>query len=220
MPFTAALFDMDGVIVDTEPLHRKAFSKTFDQYEIEVSGDLYTTFTGKTTMQACHELVDYFDLACRPEDLAQTKRHHFKHFFDTDPDFDLIPGIRDLLENYRENDIKMVVASSASMNTINWVFERFHLERYFMGKLSGADLIASKPHPEIFERAAKKVGEPHENCVVIEDSTNGIKAAHSAGIPCIAYKSQNSKSQDYALAQKVIADYREIYVGTGFFEEL
>lgn len=211
MTFKAALFDMDGVIVDTEPLHRKAYFEMFAHYGLEVSQELYNSFTGKATLKVCQELVAHFNLKEDPQALIDKKRERFKDLFDNDPDFDLIPGVLGLIKNYHQHGIKMVLASSASRNTINWVFERFGLDQYFIGKISGAELTASKPHPEIFERAAEKAEEPRENCIVIEDSTNGIKAAHSAGIYCVAYKSKHSKNQDYSLAGKVIEDYQEIY---------
>jgi beta-phosphoglucomutase-like phosphatase (HAD superfamily) len=80
--------------------------------------------------------------------------------------------------------------------------------------LSGADLKASKPHPEIFINAASSAGVSPNECIVIEDSTNGIKAAKSAGIFCIAYKSEHSKNQDYTLADMLISNYEEINYGS------
>ena len=211
MPLKAVLFDMDGVIVDTEPLHRKAYFKMFDDLGIEVSEELYTSFTGSSTKRVCTTLVEKFNLEESHEDLAAIKRNYFKHYFDHDPDFDLISGVRNLIENYYENGIKLVLASSAHMNTINWVFEKFDLEKYFVGKISGADLQESKPHPEIFILASEIAGEPKEHCMVIEDSTNGIEAASAAEIFCVAYQSAHSKSQVYDKAQLLITDYADIY---------
>ena len=96
------------------------------------------------------------------------------------------------------------------MFTINNVTKRFGLDQYFSTKLSGADLKASKPHPEIFINAAKAADVLPNECFVIEDSTNGIKAAKRAGIYCVAYKSEHSKNQDYTLADMLISDYKEI----------
>ena len=92
------------------------------------------------------------------------------------------------------------------------VFEKFDLEKYFVGKISGADLKESKPHPEIFLLASEIADELKENCMVIEDSTNGIIAAHSAGIFCTAYKSEHSLSQNYDKANLLISDFSEIEV--------
>ena len=104
----------------------------------------------------------------------------------------------------------LIVASSASMDNINRIFKRFDLNQYFSYKFSGADLKQSKPHPEIFQKAAKASSYNKEACFVIEDSTNGIKAAHGAEIYCIAYKSYHSTGQDYSLADTVITDYKQI----------
>ncbi|MNU19400.1 Phosphorylated carbohydrates phosphatase [compost metagenome] len=212
MSLKAVLFDMDGVIVDTEPLHRKAYFKTFNQLEIEVSEDLYTSFTGASTKRVSETLISEFNLTHTHEDITNIKRTHFKDYFYNDSDFDLIPGVRKLIEHYYESNVKLIVASSASMTTINMVFDKFGLEKYFSGKISGADLKESKPHPEIFQLAAKMANEPIENCMVIEDSTNGILAAHRANIFCAAYKSFHSHNQDYSLANIVVSDYSEIEV--------
>lgn len=210
MPLKAVLFDMDGVIVDTEPLHRKAYFKTFNELEIEVSEDLYTSFTGASTKRVCETLINQFNLNQSHENITQIKRTHFKDYFYNDAEFDLIPGVRKLIEHYYENNIKLIVASSASMTTINMVFEKFGLEKYFSGKISGADLKESKPHPEIFLLAANMADEPIENCMVIEDSTNGILAAHKANIFCAAYRSEHSHNQDYSLANITVSDYSEL----------
>ncbi len=210
MPLKAVLFDMDGVIVDTEPLLRKAYFNTFKDLNITVSEEFYTSLTGTSTKKATSMIKEEFDLEVSPEEIATSKRKYFKHYFDTDPEFDLLPGVRELIVHYYENRIKLVLASSASMNTINWVFEKFDIGQYFMGKISGADLEESKPNPEIFIKAAEIAGESKENCMVIEDSTNGIIASHRAGIFCAAYKSEHSKLQKYDLANIEVSDFSDL----------
>lgn len=212
MPLKAVLFDMDGVIVDTEPLHRKAYFKTFNDLGIDVSEDLYTSFTGASTKRVCDTLIHQFHLKQTFEEIAEIKRNYFKDYFYHDEDFDLIPGVKELILHYYDNRIKLILASSATMTTINMVFEKFELEKYFMGKISGADLKESKPHPEVFLLAAEMAGEPVENCMVIEDSTNGILAAHRAEIFCAAYRSPHSKNQDYTLADTVVSDYSDLEI--------
>ncbi|MFD1061908.1 HAD family hydrolase [Winogradskyella litorisediminis] len=207
----AVLFDMDGVIVDTEPLHRKAYYKMFDDVGIIVDDELYSSFTGQSTINICKRLVEHFDISETPDILVNLKRKHFKYLFENDSDLKLIEGVLDLIKNYHSNKIKLVVASSASMPNINRIFERFDLNQYFIWKFSGADLKQSKPHPEIFIKAAAYTGFKKSECMVIEDSTNGIKAAHKAGIYCVAFKSPHSIKQDYSLANRVISNFKEIY---------
>ncbi|QHI35312.1 Beta-phosphoglucomutase [Kordia antarctica] len=204
------LFDMDGVIVDTEPLHQKAYHLMFNDVEIEVSPELYQSFTGQSTLNICKRLCDRFSLTERPETLVQLKRKHFKYIFENDPSLQLIDGVLDIIKEYHEKELKLVLASSASMMTINNIFDRFNLNQYFIAKFSGADLKQSKPHPEIFEKAAFATGYERSECMVIEDSTNGIKAANAAKIFCVGYDSVHSKNQDYSIANMVISDFGEI----------
>ena len=206
----AVLFDMDGVIIDSEPLHHKAYHGMFKEVGISVSNQLYESFTGQATLHICKQLVSTFKLEQAPQELVAIKRRIFKDLFFNDPELDLIDGVLELIEDYHKNGLTLVLASSASMTTINNVFARFHLDQYFKAKLSGADLKASKPHPEIFIKAAAASGFKPSECMVIEDSTNGIKAAHAAGIFCVGFKSPHSKNQDYTLANKVITSFKEI----------
>jgi HAD superfamily hydrolase (TIGR01509 family) len=206
----AVLFDMDGVIVDTEPLHHKAYKFMFSEVGIKVSDVMYEGFTGQSTHAICSFLCTHFNLELEPQELVQIKRNYFTKLFFDDDDLKLLDGVEKLINNYFDHGLTLVVASSASMFTINNVMKRFKLDRFFSNKLSGADLKASKPHPEIFINAAKAANALANECFVIEDSTNGIRAAHKAGIYCVAYKSEHSKNQDYTLADMLISDYKEI----------
>ncbi|HET8804369.1 MAG TPA: HAD family phosphatase [Aequorivita sp.] len=206
----AVLFDMDGVIVDTEPLHRKAYFKMFNDVNIDVSEALYDSFTGQATLPICRTLCQHFKLSETPEYLVSTKRKHFKYLFENDSELALLDGVHDLIKDYHSNGLTLVLASSASMPNINRIFERFDLDKYFKAKISGADLKASKPHPEIFLKAAELAGEHTNHCMVIEDSTNGIEAAKAANIYCVGFKSPHSANQDYSKADRVITSFDEI----------
>jgi len=182
----------------------------FNDVGIDVSDSMYRSFTGQSTRGICEFLCKHFDLTLEPITLEKGKRAHFTKLFFEDPDLQLLDGVEDLIKNYHSNGLTLVVASSASMFTINNVMKRFNLDSYFKDKLSGADLKASKPHPEIFINAAKAAGVSNSECFVIEDSTNGIIAAKEADIFCVAYKSAHSKDQDYTRADMTISDYKDI----------
>lgn len=210
MSLKAVLFDMDGVIVDTEPLHYKAYFQMFYDRNLEVTDAMYHSFTGQSTLKVCRQLCEHFKINVNPQELVLHKRRKFQELFKNDPELALISGVRERIEEYHENGLTLVLASSASMGTINAVFDRFNLNPYFKEKLSGAVLQASKPHPEIFIKAAQAANKEKRNCVVIEDSTNGIIAAKAANIACVGYESINSKNQNYQLADKVINHFDEI----------
>lgn len=204
------IFDMDGVIVDTEPVHKYAYYEHFKELDIQVSEEMYASFTGNSTRNVFQKLKAHFDLNEDVEDLILRKRHLFNEAFDTKPDLELIEGVLDLIKKLHLNGIELILASSASKGTINRVFNRFDLNKYFTHKVSGEDFPKSKPDPAIFIHAASLSLAPKENCIIIEDSTNGIIASKSAGIRCIGYDSANSKHQDLSLADWIVKDFSEI----------
>lgn len=206
----AVIFDMDGVIIESEPLHYIAYHKMFEDVNIKVPDTLYESFTGKSTLNICKQLCDLYNLELPPETLVDLKRKHFDLIFENDTKFDLIEGVLDLIKDYHKNGLTLVLGSSATMPSIERIFKRFDLNQYFKAKLSGADLKESKPHPEIFINAVKASGFKTEECMVIEDATNGILAAKGAGVFCVAYDSFHSKNQDYSLADLVIKKFDDI----------
>ena len=201
---------MDGVIVDTEPVHHFAYYQHFNELSIEVSDEMYRSFTGNSTRNIFQKLKAQFDLQEDVEDLILRKRHLFNEAFDLKEDLYLIDGVEDLIKDLHANGIQLIVASSASKVTIHRVFTRFNLHQYFTHIVSGEDFPKSKPHPAIFEHAASLSIAPKENCIVIEDSTNGIQAAVSAGIYCVGYDSFHSKDQDLSKANVVIRHFNEL----------
>lgn len=204
------IFDMDGVIVDTEPVHKYAYDQHFKELNIEVSEEMYSTFTGNSTRNVFQKIKSHYNLKHEVEDLILRKRFLFNEAFDTKPDLDLITGVLDLIKRLNAKNIQLILASSASNSTIDRVFNRFDLDQYFTHKVSGEDFPQSKPHPAIFLHAASLSIAPKEHCIVIEDSTNGIIAANAAGIKCVGYKSLNSKHQDLSLADWVVSDFDQI----------
>ena len=205
------IFDMDGVIINSEPLHQKAYQMMFNEFNLNVSDELYSSFTGMATYPICEKLCAVFSLNYTSKLLVESKRKHFKSLFENGHEFKLIDGVLKLIQHYKQNGITLVLASSASMANINMIFKKFSLDQYFKAKISGADLKASKPHPEIFEKASKLSGHPKNKCLVIEDATNGIIAAKSAGIFCVVFDGGHSKNQDYSKADIVINDFEAIY---------
>ena len=89
----AVLFDMDGVIVDTEPLHRKAYFLMFKDMDIAVTEAMYTSYTGQSTINICKQLVGHFNLDAAPQTLVAIKRKHFKYLFENDTSLQLLDGV-------------------------------------------------------------------------------------------------------------------------------
>ena len=204
------IFDMDGVIVDTEPVHRYAYFQHFSELNIDVSEELFTSFTGNSTRNVFQRVNTIFNLNADVEELILRKRTIFNDAFDHKEDLELLEGVENLIKNLHENGVELILASSASKVTIDRVFRRFGLHPYFSNIVSGEDFPKSKPHPAIFEFAASLSKAPKENCIVIEDSTNGVLAAKAAGIYCVGYNSIHSKLQDLSKADKIVNHFNEL----------
>ncbi len=204
------IFDMDGVIVDTEPVHHFAYNQHFAALNIEVSNEMYATFTGYSTKNTYQKLKENFNLIDDIETLVNKKRMLFNDAFDQKEDLYLIEGVEVLIKDLFDNGMQLVLASSSAKVTIERIFTRFKLHRYFSHIVSGEDFPQSKPHPAIFEHAVFLSKTPKESCIVIEDSTNGIKAANAAGVYCVGYDSVNSKLQDLSEADLIVSHFDEL----------
>ncbi len=204
------IFDMDGVIIDSEEIHKKAYYETFESLNVLVSDDLYKTLTGSSTINAFQKLVHHFKLENNPEDLVLAKRKRYVNFFENDPTLHLVKGVEDLIKHCYNKGYTLVLASSSAMVNINRVFNRFDLQQYFTAKISGADLKESKPNPEIFNKAAILGNTPKENCIVIEDSDNGVKAANDANIFVVGYQNPMAEDQTLENADFVINDFNSL----------
>ncbi len=204
------IFDMDGVIVDTEPVHRYAYFRHFEELNIPVTEEMFTKFTGNSTRNVFQKLKELFNLEHEVEDLIQRKRAIFNDAFDTKEDLELLEGVENLIKEFHQKGMQLILASSASKVTIERVFKRFGLHQYFTHIVSGEDFPKSKPDPAIFGHAASLSMCCKENCIIIEDSTSGVKAAKAAGIYCVGYNSVHSKLQDLSLADRIINHFNEI----------
>jgi HAD superfamily hydrolase (TIGR01509 family) len=204
------IFDMDGVIIDSEELHKRAYYHTFESIGVKVSNELYKTLTGSSTINAFQKLVTHFKLDLIPEELVQQKRAYYVDLFENDPDLHLVSGVEDLIKFLHRKNVTLVLASSSAMVNINRVFHRFDLNQYFTAKISGADLVESKPNPEIFIKAAALGHTPREHCLVIEDSDNGVQAANDAEIYVVGYRNPLAADQTLENANHVITEFEEL----------
>ena len=204
------IFDMDGVIIDTEPVHHHAFFTQFGELGIPVSDAEYATFLGKSTRHVFQHLKQEYHLEPDVETLMKRKREIFNQSFDEDTTLDLLDGVRGLIEDLFQHHVQLVIASSASKGTIKRVFDRFRLAPYFTHIVSGEDFVESKPDPAIFLHAAAEAQTPVGECIVIEDSANGVAAAKAAGIYCVGYAGPHSTSQDLSQANLIIQHFSEL----------
>lgn len=206
----AVIFDMDGVVVNTEPIGYRANQELYKSLNIVVPDDVYGTFIGNSDKMIVQKLKDLYPIQLTHEQLLDEKYKYYFNAFDTAEDLAMLPGVKDLIIDLYTNGMRLVLASSASNRKIEKVFTRFGLHQYFDHAISGEDFEESKPNPAIFNEAVARSGFSKDECIIIEDSTNGIKAAKAAGVYCIGYNSGHTMGQDTSLADKVITDFSEV----------
>ncbi|WP_018249658.1 HAD family hydrolase [Orenia marismortui] len=205
------IFDMDGVIVDSEPIHYKVNQIILKDMNIEISEEEYNSFIGVSNPDMWSIIKDRYGLKESLEDLVN-KQNKITLEYLRDSNINPINGIVKLLEELKNNGLKVALASSSSEKLIELILNKFHIQQYFIETISGENFAKSKPNPQIFFHAAKKLKLKAEECVVIEDSKHGIEAAKRADMKAIGYKNINSGNQDLSKADLIVESIREINV--------
>lgn len=201
------IFDMDGVIVDSEPIHMKIERELFDEVGLEISTEEHWQYVGTSAQEMWEDINDKFQLPVSvAEILAKKQRRYMEHLSNTDK-LNHVSGIKRMIQYFYNNDKNLVLASSATREEINLVLDKLNLKAYFPVAISGAELDRSKPDPMIFLKASLMSQTSPEHCCVIEDSKNGVLAAKAAGMRCIGFRNPHSGDQDLSKADVILDDF-------------
>ena len=206
----AVIFDMDGVLVDSEPFHVQNEKLMFHKLGLDISDEEHARYMGTATDVMWEQIIRERNLSL---DVAETTMQTIQQeipYFQSFDKIDPMPGLVNLLEKLQKSGIPMAVASSSDKAIIDIILEKSGLRKYFEHAVSSSEVGKSKPEPDVFLHAAKLLGVAPENCLVFEDSKNGIKAAKAAGMVCIAYAGGNSGHQDQTQADRRISDFNEL----------
>lgn len=206
----ALIFDMDGVIIDSEPIHFRVEKRLFEDLGLAISDDEHHSFVGTTSRWMWSYIKDKYKLNQSIEELVQMEATSYVDHLLSQKDKKPIPGVVDLIQELHGNNVRLAVASSASVRNIEIVLKMFRLERFFEVRVSGDEVRNGKPAPDVFLRCAKTLGLRPGECIVIEDSKNGVEAAKAAGMKCIGFKNPNSGGQDLSAADMVIGSFLEL----------
>lgn len=211
MSLSAVIFDMDGVIIDSEPVYYESNNELFHELGFSVTKDEYQTFVGKSARKIWSDLKKKHGLPQSVDDLVKRESSHFLSKLRQITELKPIDGVQSLITSIHNANIPTALASSSTRECIDIVLRRLNLMRYFNKRVSGEDVQHGKPNPDIFIHTAELLGISSHECLVIEDSHNGVRAAKSAGMYCIAYKNPNTTGeQDLSSADMIISDYAEV----------
>jgi beta-phosphoglucomutase len=183
MSFGAMIFDMDGVLVDSNPLHREAWTDFNRRYGLETTPAMLERMYGKRNDAIVR---DYFGESLTPEEVERRgaeKEQLYRERIGSGIEKSLVRGLRSFLERHRE--VPKAVASNAEPQNVQFILDRAGLRPYFKEVLDGSMVSRPKPDPEIYRRASELLGIPPARCVVFEDSYSGVDAAVAAGMRVI-----------------------------------
>ena len=179
----ALIFDMDGVIIDSNPLHRQAWAAFNRGYGLETTEAMQRRMYGKRNDQIVR---DYFGEGISPEEVearGRAKERLYPEMLTGRTEEMLVPGLREFLERYR--DLPMGVGSNAEPENIALVLDETGLRGYFRAVVDGHQVRHPKPDPEVYLRVAELLETDPAECIVFEDSHSGAAAAVAAGMRVI-----------------------------------
>lgn len=209
-PIKAVLFDMDGLMIDSEPLHLMAFNRILDKYGKNLTEEENTKrYIGVSDIDAAKDMVVRFDLPISAKRLTKDKQEEYRKLFRTQ----LVaqPSLIELLNDLKKNSYKTAIASSSTLEEIRMVVEGLKMSSLIDMICSAEEVENGKPAPDVYLLAAKRLNVDSSECLVLEDTPKGVQAGKAAGMNIFAVPSQYTKGQDFRLADKVLNNLSEVF---------
>ncbi len=206
----AIIFDMDGLMIETEHLQSRAFEQVLAEYGI--SPELHADNTVHQVGVSAHDnfvaMKERYRLNANIDELLHKKQKIYREILSGN--ITPKPGLLSLLEKLAQEKVAVAVASSSSVDDIMFILKTLGVEKYFTVIVSGESVPRHKPAPDIFIEAARQLNVRPEDCVVLEDSQSGVEAAKAAHMNVIAVPNQFTKSQDFRSADVVVTSLENI----------
>lgn len=203
----ALLFDMDGVIADTNPTHKETIKIFCDKYGKSFSeGFLREKVYGRTNKEWIPELfgnISEEELNSYSNEKEKLFRDYYKEKLKP------VTGLDDFLQQMKSRGVKMLVATSAPKENADFILKNLNIEHYFEAILDSSHVDKGKPHPEVYLKASAAIQSKPENCIVFEDSLAGVKAGLGAGCKVAGITTTHSK-QELSNCHIVINDFTEV----------
>jgi beta-phosphoglucomutase family hydrolase len=206
--FKAALFDLDGTLVDNNEVHYKAWMKYLADSGIEICDEEFKKYiSGRTNQDAVEHVYKKKMSTEEAEKYYLKKEEIYRQMYEAD--IKSINGLEKLLKELHNNGIILAIATSGIQVNIDFFFKHVPVKQYFRTVINSSAITKGKPDPEIFLVAAEAIEIPAENCIVFEDSTSGVQAAKSAGMKVVALTTTHTKSE-LSPADLVVDDYSQL----------
>ena len=209
MKFKAVIFDMDGVIIDSEPFYQEVQIDLFHKMGITVPPEEYNTFIGAGMREMWNMIKSSRNLKQPIEELIKLNNSVLLEYFKESAALGPTPHFTDFLASVLSAGMKTAVASSTAKPIIEVIIKKLYLYDFFNNIVSGKEVENGKPAPDLFLETASRLNVIPSDCIVVEDSFNGVKAAKSAGMYCLGYHNPNSGNQDISAADRIINSFAD-----------
>lgn len=208
----AIIFDMDGVLVDSEPIHEKVEIQTCREFGIDLPEKKWDNFRGKKLAEIFSYLSKKYGKGDEPID-EMIERKVELYLERALKDMEMISGAGEFLEKVKEDDnFSYMLTTSGTGEQQEKILEKFGLTESFPERITAEDVVKGKPDPEPYLKSVERLSLPAENCLVIEDSYNGILSAKAAGCQACGLSSSyfSKKQLEEAGADLVISEFKEL----------
>lgn len=205
----AIIFDMDGVIIDSEPQHAQAAMQVFKRHGADAGYDYCASFIGSSTRAMTEDAIKKFGIDTPPEELLREMNAEKKKVL-KEEGYTILPGIRELIRNLYHNGLRLAIASSSSPSEIENTVKTLGIKKYFTKLISSSHVEHPKPAPDSFLLALKELGVNAKETMVVEDSCFGAQAAKAAGITCVGFVNPHSGQQDLSAANVLLESFEAI----------
>lgn len=198
----AVIFDMDGVLVNTEPLHFRCWQKVFGDEGIDLDYEIYKACIGSTMTYLLQLIRENYGKTFKDKQVIFDRMAAQKERLIREEGYPKLPGLEQVVQKLHAQGYLLAVASSSPVYHIDQALRKLEIADCFAVKVSGENVAHPKPAPDTFLIAAEHMGLLPEECLVVEDSTNGGRAAAAANMPCVWF--HNPDSGEQAIPQAVM----------------
>lgn len=206
MPIKAIFFDHDGTLVDSEPIHYQLWRDVVAAHGVALSESLYRDcYAGIPTADNAVDLVTRFAIDEAPASLADAKNRATRRFL-AQHAFPLMPGVRAALAQFQRAGMRSAIVTGAGSDGVQATLRQHALGDFFETFVSGDDVSNSKPAPDCYLLAIRRLGLLASECVAIEDTEHGVNSAAAAGVACLAVPNAMSRHHDFGQATAVFKD--------------
>ena len=198
----AVIFDMDGLMVDTEPLAIEAWQTTVRRFGYQIDDVMFEQMFGVRQVECAELLLEHFHLPIPAEALARERNETFLALLPGR--LRAMPGLSELVAELRARGLKRALATSGERRYVAMVMSELNLDGAFDATVVAEDVTRGKPAPDVYLLAAERLGLPLAQCLVLEDAPNGVAAAGAARMKCVAVPNQYTRVLDLSAADVVL----------------